>query len=335
MDALYAQYAPVLAEYGIDDLAPILNAWREPHRHYHTEAHLQYLLKAIAQLQENSQLTEENQKVLVMTAFFHDIVYDPLRQDNEEQSAALFAAMTQPHPKADLVQKIILDTRHHEPTEALSRQFSELDMHIVTQADFPALLRWERAIFKEYQYLDYPVYREGRLALLAHFINKYPQNAQNLRYLHEYVQQYRPKIGIYAGSFHPFHHGHLNILEKAETIFDKVIVARGINPDKADVNENPLNLNTLRYRQTDNFSGFLTKYITSKETDADVTLVRGLRNGDDLDYEVNQLRFMQDMKENLKVIFLPCDKEFEHISSSSIKNLDRIDPNFSRKYMPE
>ena len=42
------------------------------------------------------------------------------------------------------------------------------------------------------------------------------------------------KVGVYAGSFNPFHRGHYDILVKAEKIFDKVIVARGINPEKTN-----------------------------------------------------------------------------------------------------
>jgi phosphopantetheine adenylyltransferase len=62
--------------------------------------------------------------------------------------------------------------------------------------------------------------------------------------------------------------------------------------------------------------------------------VKGLRNGDDLDYEVNQLRFMEEMYPELKVVFIQCDKEYEHISSSALRNLERIQIGLSKKYIP-
>ena len=69
------------------------------------------------------------------------------------------------------------------------------------------------------------------------------------------------KIGIYPGSFNPFHKGHLNILEKAEKIFDKVILARGINPEKK--NEIMPLPKSIENRTWMNYNGLLTDFIKS------------------------------------------------------------------------
>ncbi|MDX2305067.1 MAG: adenylyltransferase/cytidyltransferase family protein [Microscillaceae bacterium] len=331
---LYKKYQQVFRAYGIGNPEILAQYWREPHRYYHNEQHLEFLIKEIENLHQSGELNEEERDILLMTAYYHDVIYDPTRTDNEKQSADFFVQQADSHPNTSMVWQMILDTQTHQPHHRLSEVFCALDMKIVSHSSFTELLEWERKIFKEYQFLDYSVYQAGRLNLLEKFKKEYPSNQTNLQHLIDFVKLYKPKIGIYPGSFNPFHFGHLNILEKAEKIFDKVIVARGVNPDKMDINTDTLHLQTLKYRQTDNFSGFLTKYLTSKESHADITLIRGLRNGDDLDYEVNQLRFMEDMKPELKIIFLTCDKEFEHISSSSIKNLDKIDPEFSKKYVP-
>ena len=114
-----------------------------------------------------------------------------------------------------------------------------------------------------------------------------------------------------------------------------MIIAQGINPEKVQDNKMSVkNSPVLKYRQVETFIGLLTDYVNSKEVDAEVTVIRGLRNGDDLDYEVNQLRFMEEMKPNLKLIFINCDKQFEHISSSSIRNLERIKEGLGQKYIP-
>lgn len=331
---LYAQYQNIFEEFGIQSWKNLPKLWQEPHRHFHTEEHLSNLIEDIEHLYQHQKLSEEDRKVLLLTAFYHDVIYDPTRSDNEENSAEFFLKEAIAHPRTEQIKSMILDTKGHVASGELSSIFCELDLKIVRESNFSRLLRWEKQIFREYQYLDYPVYKKNRLAFLENMRKRFPENTQNLSYLIEYLQVYCPKVGVYPGSFNPFHNGHLNILQKAERIFDKVIIARGTNPDKLDVITDQLELKVLKYRQTENFSGFLTDYLTNKEGDAEITLIRGLRNGDDLDYEVNQLRFMQEMKPGVKVTFIPSDKEFEHISSSSIKNLSKIDPKFSQRYIP-
>ena len=56
------------------------------------------------------------------------------------------------------------------------------------------------------------------------------------------------RLGIYAGSFNPFHKGHYNILCKAEKIFDRVIIARGINPDKGPSEYDLADIETIHDR---------------------------------------------------------------------------------------
>ena len=149
------------------------------------------------------------------------------------------------------------------------------------------------------------------------------------------------KIAVYPGSFNPFTIGHLNILHKAEAIFGigNVIVAVGRNPQKT-------NPQTAQYasikaikknmpsKQVEGFSEFLTDYIWEKGLAGyDVTIVKGLRNGDDLDYEVNQLRFMEEMKPDVKVVFITCDKQFEHVSSSAYRALEAVKPFSGHRYL--
>lgn len=134
-------------------------------------------------------------------------------------------------------------------------------------------------------------------------------------------------IGIYPGSFNPFHKGHYNILTKAEKIFDRVIVARGINPEKSKSDWDIPRQVSDRVEVT-TYEGLLTDYVESVLTkereewfDVKVTVIRGLRNSVDLQYEMNKYRYFQDLMPSLQMVSIFCDKEYEHISSSGIRLL--------------
>ena len=144
---------------------------------------------------------------------------------------------------------------------------------------------------------------------------------------------------LYPGSFDPFHVGHLNIVTKAEKIFGEgsVIIAIGINPDKVSPEKredylknkenDALSLSKKINRKVIVYSKFLHQLVEDYENDSLVVVIRGLRNGTDLDYEVNQLRFVSDFKKDVNSIYITCDKEFEHISSSAIRKIKEFGGN--------
>ena len=135
-------------------------------------------------------------------------------------------------------------------------------------------------------------------------------------------------IAIYPGSFNKMHIGHLNIIEKAERIFGKgnVIVAIGVNPDKNYLErEDPKEIEKRLNRPVITYNKFLHELVEDYEKEGyKVVIIRGLRNGTDLDYEVNQFRFISDFKKDINVIYLTCDKEYEHISSSAIRKIEQF-----------
>lgn len=148
-------------------------------------------------------------------------------------------------------------------------------------------------------------------------------------------------LAIYAGSFNPFHIGHLNIVEKAERIFGpgSVLIAIGVNPEKCSgiSDDHILRANEIEKttgRNVEVYSTFLHELIEKKELEGHkVVLIRGLRNGDDLNYEDVQLKFINDFKKDIDVIFIKCDSEFNHISSSSIRSLQSFRPGSGDKYL--
>lgn len=146
-------------------------------------------------------------------------------------------------------------------------------------------------------------------------------------------------LGIYAGSFSPWHVGHANILHQAQNIFNDVIIAIGNNTSKMNEPEPfPEGHEGLNGSVVVKFNGLLSDYLNQLDfeldgTDTKVILIRGLRNGDDLQYEQNQLQFIKDMYPSLMTVFFICDKKFEHISSSALRALKKVSEKEYQKYV--
>ena len=144
----------------------------------------------------------------------------------------------------------------------------------------------------------------------------------------------KKRVGIYAGSFNPFHCGHADILRQALEVFDEVIVAIGHNPTKDNDKEPfPYNNPALGNSKVVTFDGLLSDYLLGYDDEAgEPFLIRGLRNGEDLQYEQNQLQFIKGMYPSLKTVFFICDKKFEHISSSALRALKNVSESEYKKY---
>lgn len=178
----------LLNKWGIKiDYNLILNMWNESHRHYHSQNHLLDLLDKINEKRSN--LSQKDYEKLVIAALFHDIVYDPMSNQNEEMSAKFLieSALDKSNPDILEIKQIILDTKKHEPTTKLSEIFSEMDMDVV-KGDFEKLLEWERGIGEEYKAYG-NLYKEGRLKFLESLMNNYPTNSGNILKLIDWVKK--------------------------------------------------------------------------------------------------------------------------------------------------
>jgi len=124
------------------------------------------------------------------------------------------------------------------------------------------------------------------------------------------------KKAIYPGSFNPWHKGHRDILDKALKIFDKVIVAQfGYDKNLPDELYNRKDVDVFV------FDNLLPELLKHKKVDA---VIRGLRNGMDLQYEQNLLYWYEDLGMKIPVVYFVCDRNLAHISSSAIREIDKI-----------
>jgi pantetheine-phosphate adenylyltransferase len=134
------------------------------------------------------------------------------------------------------------------------------------------------------------------------------------------------KIGIYPGSFDPVTKGHMDIIERASKVVDKLIVSVLSNPHK------PRGLFTVEERiemlenciahidnvEVGSFFGLLVDY--AKDMDASV-IVRGLRALTDFEYEMQMAQINKNLLPSVETIFLVTNAEYSFLSSSTVKEL--------------
>jgi len=105
-------------------LGLILNRWKEPHRRWHGLHHLGALLRCI---EADPDLSESDREMLGYVALFHDAVYAPLKQDNEEESARLAMDYLPNYSRRDEVVETILATKTHHAENLLAKKFNVWD----------------------------------------------------------------------------------------------------------------------------------------------------------------------------------------------------------------
>ena len=137
------------------------------------------------------------------------------------------------------------------------------------------------------------------------------------------------KIAIYPGTFDPVTNGHLDLLERAAKIFDKVIIAVADNPRK-----NPLFSIDERIDMVNAVSGhidnvgvepfddLLVNYVGRKNANF---VIRGLRAVSDFDYEFQLASANRRLNENVETIFLTPSEANYFISSSLVREISFYD----------
>lgn len=166
----------------------LLKRWEEPHRVYHSKAHLYGLFRQIEDDFQKGIISNIEKEKLELIALFHDIIYDPARTDNEERSADLLLSLSYNPQDMSIreVHEAILATARHENISQLSATFNSYDMNIVERG-FDELLKWEHGIYREYKVIGDEAYKTGRLRFLESLPHKYPDNRSNLEKLIAWV----------------------------------------------------------------------------------------------------------------------------------------------------
>ena len=144
---------------------------------------------------------------------------------------------------------------------------------------------------------------------------------------------------LYTGSFDPITKGHMNIIEQASKLFDEVVVAILVNPNKKNylfTLDERLEIIKSLYERMDNI-----KVIAAKGAAVDVAMlneckaiVRGLRSLSDYDYEVQIQQVNKEISNGqINTVCLFADSEYQFVSSSVVKEIFGLDKDIS-KYVP-
>lgn len=136
------------------------------------------------------------------------------------------------------------------------------------------------------------------------------------------------RIAVYPGSFDPITNGHLDVIERAAKLFDKVIVAVIRNPEKSpfySIEERMAILNESiagrKNVELDSFEGLLVKYMRQKSARS---IVRGLRAVSDFDYEFQMALTNRKMAPEIETVFLMTDYRYSYLSSSVVKQIANL-----------
>lgn len=129
---------------------------------------------------------------------------------------------------------------------------------------------------------------------------------------------------IYPGSFDPVTYGHLDIIQRAASMFDKVIVGIFNNPDKKPLFSIKQRVKFLRESIPETnvdivcFDGLLAEYTRQNNINA---VIRGLRAVSDFEYEFQMALTNRKLNSRLETIFLPSREKFTYLSSSMVKTI--------------
>lgn len=174
-----------------------------------------------------------------------------------------------------------------------------------------------------------PVHKFGRLVLLRVGVGLYTPQWPRFRFLiplpcEVFVPSSSAKIAIFPGTFDPPTRGHLDVIDRGRKLFDQLIVAIGVNPEKEYLLsvEERLTLTRALTKKFSNVSveayeGLTFDLVKRRKAAA---ILRGLRNLTDLDYEF-RIALTNRKVAGIETVFIMTREEFGFTSSSLIKQI--------------
>jgi predicted metal-dependent HD superfamily phosphohydrolase len=140
-------------------------------RHYHTLQHLESLLTQLTEVKDKIQ----DWDVILFTLYYHDIIYNATKSDNEEKSSKLaekrLKQISVSNDKIDFCKRQILATKSHlKSTDSDTNYFTDADLSILGQ-NWETYSLYYKNVRKEYSIYPDLVYNPGRKKVLKHFLS--------------------------------------------------------------------------------------------------------------------------------------------------------------------
>jgi pantetheine-phosphate adenylyltransferase len=136
-----------------------------------------------------------------------------------------------------------------------------------------------------------------------------------------------PRLALYPGTFDPITNGHVDVLERALRIFDVVEIAVGVNADKRTLLDLDERLQLIRTCTADlsgvtvgSFEGLVVDYARARGA---VALIRGVRQGGDLEYEMRMYFANRRLHPDLDTVFFAPSAEHALVSASIVREIHR------------
>lgn len=133
------------------------------------------------------------------------------------------------------------------------------------------------------------------------------------------------KTAIYPGSFDPVTNGHIDVIQRALKIFDKIVVAVGDNPGKKPTFTTEERIEMLRDStkdmeniEVDSFSGLLLDYVKGKNSNI---IIRGLRAVSDFESEFQRALLNRVVDDEIETIFIMTKEDYVYLNSSIVKEM--------------
>ena len=142
------------------------------------------------------------------------------------------------------------------------------------------------------------------------------------------------KIALYPGTFDPITNGHLDVLERAMELFDRVIVTVARNSTKAPLFDDHERVAMIReiikrnkYKNVtvESFDGLLVHFARKKKA---VALIRGLRAISDFEYEFQMALMNRAQANKIFTVFLMPHEKYTYLNSSIVRELARLGGDF-------
>jgi predicted metal-dependent HD superfamily phosphohydrolase len=165
-------YSPLEVKHARASFAQLFEAYREPHRHYHVLGHIESCLKVADALPYGLVDRHYMQHDAELALWWHDVVYDTARHDNEEASARKFAEEEESFALSTIecVQACILATAHKsDDLFPLARYVVDVDLSILGE-DEDVYAQYVRDVRQEYAFVSEDAWRVGRKAVLEGFL---------------------------------------------------------------------------------------------------------------------------------------------------------------------